>query len=385
MKQKVLIIGPFGDIGGRELETGFIAETLLEDYEVKILSTGNLTANSQIFDFVPKDHVVTLNKKISKHSIWFKALGILSYLKSHKQKPINNYTSNTLAKKTGYRKFAIRQIKNEIDRCDFVLLCAQISSNYIEEIVAYANATEKKIILRTSATIKKHDVIGKDWLRTVDLFIHHSLSNANRLDSLKKHNFILIDQSTFKESDMLNIEPANQIKTLLYIGRLSPEKGIEELVRMFKKHKTSLDLKIIGDGELYNTLEDLSSNSEKIQLLGYLNQDNILKYIKASDAIIIPSHEESGPLVGLEAMASARLIISTKVGAMEDRLKDSANQFWFNINEEASYTQLIEKLQGMKSTAIEKTANQNRAIYIKNYKQKEIKSQYKNAIFNLIN
>ena len=101
MKQRLLIIGPLGDIGGRELETGFIADTFSEVYNIKIFSTGNLTSKSQIFDFVSQDQVMTLNGKILKKSPWFRALSYLSYLKSSKKKPLVNYTSNSLSKKNG--------------------------------------------------------------------------------------------------------------------------------------------------------------------------------------------------------------------------------------------------------------------------------------------
>ncbi|MFP4845641.1 glycosyltransferase family 4 protein [Winogradskyella sp. PE311] len=385
MRKRLLIIGPLSDIGGRELETGFIAETLSDDYDVKILSTGNLTSNSQIFDFVSAKEVITLNEKIAKESIWFKTLAFFSYIKACRKEPFINYVSNNLAKKTGYRKFAITQIINELDKVDIVVLCAQISSNYVKEIAEYAYSKHKKIVLRTSTTINENEVLVRAWLSYIDLFIHHSSSNAKRLSTLNNHNYQLIDQCTFRESEMLNIEPAKIFKSLLYIGRLAPEKGINELIDVFTRQHHNLKLTIIGDGELRDVIEKKILGYDNIQLLGYLDQVKIVEQISLVDTIIIPSYEESGPLVALEAMASARLIISTKVGAMEDRLKDGLNQFWFNINDEASFRQIIDRIIKMETDTILKITKQNRAIYMRNYQQKEIRSQYKKAIFNLIN
>ena len=184
---------------------------------------------------------------------------------------------------------------------------------------------------------------------------------------------------------MLNIEPAKIFKSLLYIRRLAPEKGINELIDVFTRQHHNLKLTIIGDGELRDVIEKKILGYDNIQLLGYLDQVKIVEQISLVDTIIIPSYEESGPLVALEAMASARLIISTKVGAMEDRLKDGLNQFWFNINDEASFRQIIDRIIKMETDTILKITKQNRAIYMRNYQQKEIRSQYKKAIFNLIN
>ena len=45
--KKVLLIGPFEDYGGREIDTAFIASSLYENFEVSICSTGNITKKSQ--------------------------------------------------------------------------------------------------------------------------------------------------------------------------------------------------------------------------------------------------------------------------------------------------------------------------------------------------
>ena len=384
MKQKLLIIGPIGDIGGRELETGFIASTLQDNFEVKILSTIILTSKSQIYDFVHKDKVIPVNRLIFNKSFWYKFLAFFSWLKSSCNHSIVNYTNNNLAKKTGYRNYALKQIKREIDYNDTVFLCAQISSQYIKEVVEYSKSQNKAIFFRTSSEIKNSDKNHKSWLQKVDMFIHHSLSNAKRLEFLDSYNFEIIDQCTFKEEDMLQIEPTSKFKTLLYIGRLSSEKGVLELVQFFKKSNSNLVLKIIGDGILLGQLKNEGIGLENIQLLGYLTQEEIIKHIELSDAIVIPSFEESGPLVGLEAMASARIVISTKVGAMPNRLKNSKNEFWFNINDAQSFENVLGNISRLSASEIREVAKSNRQIYLNNYKISMIKSQYKNTIFKLL-
>ncbi len=385
MKQNLLVIGPIGDIGGRELETGFIANTLNKEYNITIYSTANYTSKSQIFDFVSKDQVTCLNHSIFKKNLWFKVLAAISYLKSLKKGSILNYVSNNLARKTGYRNYALKQIKKQIDENEAIIICAQISSNYIKEVIEYSSSKQKPIMFRTSNTIRESDINHVNWLNKVNLFTHHSLANAKRLSFLEKHSYQLIDQCTFKEEDMLKIAPANKFESILYIGRLSSEKGISELVSFFNSHKTDLNLKIIGDGQLYGELKNQCDKLENIHLLGYLKQDEIINYIQKSDAIIIPSHEESGPLVGLEAMASARLVISTKVGAMQDRLKGCKNQFWFDINNLETLQNLLDDVKGLDLSIIEKITVENRKRYLKKYKKDVIQSQYKNVIFNLLN
>jgi len=97
--------------------------------------------------------------------------------------------------------------------------------------------------------------------------------------------------------------------------------------------------------------------------------------------LVIPSHEEAGPLVGIEAMAAGKLIFSTKVGAMAQRLYNTENDFWFDINKEQSFLQLIERVKNIKPEGIKVIREKNRKIYLENYSIEKISNEYLN-IFN---
>ena len=84
-------------------------------------------------------------------------------------------------------------------------------------------------------------------------------------------------------------------------------------------------------------------------------------------------------------MASARLVISTNVGAMPDRLSGCKNQFWFDINNLDTLENLLKEVKDLDLSKIEETAIENRKRYIEKYKKDVIQSQYKNVIFNLLN
>ena len=49
--KKILIIGPIGDFGGRELMTGFIANVLSEIYHVEVCSTVAISNKTQVKEF----------------------------------------------------------------------------------------------------------------------------------------------------------------------------------------------------------------------------------------------------------------------------------------------------------------------------------------------
>ncbi|MCB0399596.1 MAG: glycosyltransferase [Winogradskyella sp.] len=385
MIHKIAIIGPVGDFGGRELETGFIAKTLSQDNcYVNVVSTTSCTSKSQIFEFIKPEQLQVLDDLVIKRNKMFRLIAQLSYLKSQQVKPLNFYASNKFSKKLGYKSFAIKVLKDTIEKADLVIVCAQISSAYVKEIVELSYDYKKPVILRTSSKISENDRMQKDWLEKVTLFFHHSESNAIRLSFLDRHHYKIIDQCTFKEEEMLKIECPSSFKNILYIGRLSLEKGIVELVNYFKIYGKGLCLNIIGDGPLYDEITTSSKSLDNIHLWGYKSQEDIIEHIKDNDAVIISSFKESGPLVGLEAMSSARLIISTRVGAMPHRLSNTINQFWFDINNPKSLEDVFLKMKGLTEQEIRTIAQKNRDVYLLNYKKNTLENLYKKSIFNLL-
>lgn len=378
-KNKILIVGPLGEFGGREVESGFIANTLSNSMLVTVMSTIYCSKKSQIFNFIEKSQFVDLYALLFKKHPILNFLAFLSYIKSgFKNKPYF-YVNNSLAKKKGFHEKAIPILLNQVAENDIVLICAQLSSTYMKEIVEYCDKNAIPVLFRPSNTIKVTDNVQEDWMQKVSLFIMHSLSNANRFDFIKKCNSMIIDQCCINENELLQIHPAKKTHELLFVGRLSKEKGIIELIHFCIKMKC-VTLSIIGDGPLFQEVKTLLNDAPNIKLLGFLSQNEIVKHIEKSDALVISSYEESGPLTGLEAMASARIIISTDVGAMNDRLQELANQFWFSIEDFSSFERVIKKWQALEEKELVKIANENRERYQEKYAIDKIAKQYSNAI-----
>lgn len=106
---------------------------------------------------------------------------------------------------------------------------------------------------------------------------------------------------------------------LLYIGRLSPEKGIDLLVEAWKTiAKNDIRLYVVGYGPLENILKDNFAND--IIYLGKI--ENAGTIMSNFDGLIIPSRFEGMPFVGLEAMISKTPVISTPAAGLVDLFND---------------------------------------------------------------
>ncbi|MCK4475150.1 MAG: glycosyltransferase family 4 protein [Methanophagales archaeon] len=100
-----------------------------------------------------------------------------------------------------------------------------------------------------------------------------------------------------------------------YLGRLSPEKNIINMIKAVKvlASESWLDnvyLKIAGTGPLYNKIKKMED--EKIKVLGYV--EDAPSFYRSLNIFLLPSKLEAQPIALLEAMASGLPIIATDVG-----------------------------------------------------------------------
>jgi len=129
----------------------------------------------------------------------------------------------------------------------------------------------------------------------------------------------------------LGLDPEGSV--ILYVGRFDPLKGIDRLFSAMTHlmHRKNLRLVIIGgDGDqspefqrLQRRCSDLKIQ-EAVTFAGRVPQESLPPYYSAADILVVPSYYESFGLVGLESLACGTPVVSTKVGVLEDILKQNS-------------------------------------------------------------
>lgn len=109
--------------------------------------------------------------------------------------------------------------------------------------------------------------------------------------------------------------PAEDNRDLFYIGRLEPEKGVEDAVKAAKA--AGVRLTIIGDGPLAPSLGNLGNN---VRHLGWLSHDEIAARVREARALLMPTrYPEPFGLVAVEASQSGiPVILSDKAYLAEE-------------------------------------------------------------------
>ena len=128
------------------------------------------------------------------------------------------------------------------------------------------------------------------------------------------------------------ISNINKEEHALAVGRFEKAKGFDLLIKSWENIQRKL--LIIGDGSEYETMDKLIKHmnlAHKITLKKFMPYEDILKEFAKAKVFILPSRNEGGPRVALEALALNTPVLSTKVGHMssifpEEMLVEPNNQ-----------------------------------------------------------
>jgi glycosyltransferase involved in cell wall biosynthesis len=135
-----------------------------------------------------------------------------------------------------------------------------------------------------------------------------------------------------------------------YVGRLSPEKGIEnftEAITLLSKDRDDLKFYIIGDGNLMDKIQLYIKNNgleRNTTILGRIDQAELPKYLNKLQMLVIPSYTEGLPNIMLESMACGTPVLAPSVGSIPDIITDGLNGFILTDNSPQSISEGIKKV-----------------------------------------
>jgi glycosyltransferase involved in cell wall biosynthesis len=108
-------------------------------------------------------------------------------------------------------------------------------------------------------------------------------------------------------------------RNFLYLGRLSPEKGVTTLVRAWAD--VGADLVVVGDGPDADELRAEAPSS--VRFAGPLPGDDVVDLIREARAVLVPSvWYEAQPRVILEAYAAGVPVIASRIGGLPDLITE---------------------------------------------------------------
>ena len=119
-----------------------------------------------------------------------------------------------------------------------------------------------------------------------------------------------------------------EVLKLLFLGFIGPRKGIYDLVdavMLLKQQGVSgFRITVGGNGEIdkLNALIEEKGLQEYFDVFGWGTGDQKYQLIKASDVLLLASHNEGLPIAIVEAMSAGLAVLSTTVGGIPEAIPD---------------------------------------------------------------
>jgi len=155
------------------------------------------------------------------------------------------------------------------------------------------------------------------WQKHIDQFI--CLTNFHKdilIQGGISENRILVKPNFY--NGKLNKSYNSKSNYILFIGRLSDEKGIMEAVSAWlHKPIEGMRFKVVGDGPLLKTLQTIADGRNDLIVAGRKKYSDVIAEIRGAQFLIVPSKWYEGyPMVIREAVANSIPSLVNNIGAL---------------------------------------------------------------------
>jgi len=246
-------------------------------------------------------------------------------------------------------RFFLNEMIKKLNNIDYDAILVK---NAVEFILPLSKKTDKKIILQLHNDFLNRDTYKNQKIyETCDLILVNSNYIKQRVLTIKnsKPEKILINKNCTDPkifNKKLYFNEVNDLKNrygikendlvIMYSGRITPQKGVAELISAVKKIPKDINYKLIIIGskwfgknsknKYFQYLKKISNEiSDKIIFTGYIPYNEIPKIHAISDIAVVPSiWEEPAGRVVLEAEASGLPVIVSDAGGISDYINEKS-------------------------------------------------------------
>jgi len=188
-----------------------------------------------------------------------------------------------------------------------------------------------------------------------------------------------VDPVDFTPQDIRRVFPHDNI--VLFVGRLTFQKGVDYFLRMSKKVLSDLPntvFLVVGDGDMYQQLIMQAASmgiANRVIFTGFLKGAKLKSVYQMADVFVMPSVSEPYGIVALEAIASGTPTVISKQSGVSENLKSVYKVDFWDVDQMASTVshiltypslaneQALKAKREVKALTWEKAAQKTVAVY----------------------
>jgi len=381
MKKILLLHNEYKEKGGEDIAVDSEIALLESRYNLKVLKFNNsiekpykqfisfLTLSNNQSNKLIKENIESFSPDIIYiHNTWFKiSLGIFKLL--------NTYKIPVFIKLHNFRYSCTKSFffKNHIDSNDFCPACGIENKKRIFNKY-FPNSYFKSFAI-INYGIKFFKIITSCQFNLIVLTEFHK----EYLENLKIPKEIVSVYPNYINVDSAYQELKNDEKYLIYAGRISAEKGVEELIKSFLDAQLlDVQLKIVGDGPFREDLMKIYKQ-DNINFLGYQDNKKVLELISSSNGVITCTKLYEGqPTLLCEASLLGVPSIFPKNGGISEFFPDDY-EYSYDMNIKNDLTDKLIKFY-KNIDRYEEIGNINKNFVSKKLERNKLISKFENIV-----
>ncbi len=209
----------------------------------------------------------------------------------------------------------------------------------------------------------------RTWHRVVDLFLSPSESCRRKLIEAG-----LPATKIHVKPNVLNFDPGmgtGPEPFVVFVGRLSPEKGLATLLKAWRDDPQLPVVKIIGDGPLTPLIQESQLSDRRIQALGRLPIESLVSEVGKATCLLMPSiwYEPFGRTT-IEAFATGTPVIGSNIGGTAELISEGINGWLFPPNDVVAMTKKIHHAMNLPASEMQRCRMAARQTYLDQYTSK---------------
>ena len=265
-----------------------------------------------------------------------------------------------------------------------------IARVFNRKTIIFIRGWSKEFELNTNLKSILYKIIFRLFNKSDKILVLAEKFKKTLIDLGISDEIVSVTRTMYKESDIqLEKNSNNNQLKLIYLGRLSQQKGVLDIIeslKIIRNKKLNISIDLYGHFSNDEIKKSITASIKKYNLESIVNLNGFVagkeKYeaLSKADIFLFPSYDEGCPNSIIEALASNLFVISTPVGAIDEIVEHKKNGLIVPVNSpEILANKIIWCFDNLKKVKL--LAKKNGSYASVNFEQKIILSQI-NKIYN---